>query len=77
MMLEVAHPAANPRTAVVRTGNLFDPRKRLGWRPSPIRFAQRRHPRQAGDRIDEELENIAASIESGIANPPERFLSPA
>ena len=54
-------------TAVVRTGNLFDPPDEVGL--ASVTGAVLRSggtPDKTGDQIDEELENVAASIESGI-----------
>ena len=53
--------------ALVRTGNLFDPPSKIGL--ASITGAVMRTGGTAsktGDQIDEQLENIAASVESGI-----------
>jgi zinc protease len=53
---------------VVRTGNLFDPKNKLGL--AEITGATLRSggtQKLTGDQLDETLENMAASIESGIA----------
>jgi len=53
--------------ALVRTGNLFDPADKVGLASmtgSLIRSGGT--TTKSGDQIDEELENIAASVESGI-----------
>jgi len=54
-------------TALVRTGNLFDPRDRVGL-ASLVGEVMRGGGTKAktGEQLDEELENIAASVESGI-----------
>ena len=54
-------------TALVRTGNLFDPADRVGLASITgmvIRSGGTRT--KTGDQLDEELENIAASVESRI-----------
>ncbi len=67
MMLESHTLPLIRGTAVVRTGNLFDPPEEVGL-ASVTGSALRSGgiPGKTGDQIDEELENIAASIESGI-----------
>jgi zinc protease len=53
--------------ALVRTGNLFDPQSKIGL--AGITGAVMRTGGTAsktGDQIDEQLENVAASVESGI-----------
>lgn len=53
--------------ALVRTGNLFDPKDKVGLASvtgSVLRTGGTRS--KTGDQIDEELENIAASVESDI-----------
>ena len=53
--------------ALVRTGNLFDPADKVGLAAVTgdlIRSGGT--ATKTGDQIDEELENIAASVESGI-----------
>jgi zinc protease len=54
-------------TVRVRTGNLFDPQDKVGLATitgTVIRSGGTRH--KTGDQLDEELENIAASVESDI-----------
>lgn len=54
-------------TALVRTGNLFDPRDKIGL--ASITGAVLRSggtKSKTGDEIDEQLENMAASVESSI-----------
>ena len=54
-------------TALVRTGNLFDPSDKVGLAEltgSVMRTGGTKT--RTGDQIDESLENIAASVESGI-----------
>ena len=53
-------------TALVRTGNLFDPKDKVGLATitgDVIRSGGTKA--KTGDQIDEELENAAASVESG------------
>lgn len=53
--------------ALVRTGNLFDPADKIGlahFIGEVLRTGGTRE--ETGDQIDEQLENIAASVESGI-----------
>ena len=54
-------------TALVRTGNLFDPKEKVGlaeFTGSVMRSGGTKS--KTGDQIDELLENMAASVESGI-----------
>jgi zinc protease len=53
--------------ALVRTGNLFDPpdKKGLGEVTADVMRAGGTHTK-TGDQLDEELENIAASVESNL-----------
>src|SRR4026209_566026 len=53
--------------ALVRTGNLFDPRGKVGL-ASMTGMVMRTGGTRAktGDQLDEQLENIAASVETGI-----------
>ena len=54
-------------TALVRTGNLFDPKDKVGLAGltgTTIRSGGTME--RSGDQIDEQLENIAASVESSI-----------
>jgi zinc protease len=53
--------------ALVRTGNLFDPRDKVGL-ASMTGMVMRTGGTRAktGDQLDEQLENIAASVETGI-----------
>src|SRR5205814_1216585 len=53
--------------ALVRTGNLFDPadKKGLAGITGDV-LRSGGTTAKSGDQIDEELENIAASVESGI-----------
>jgi zinc protease len=67
MMLESHRLPLVRGTAVIRTGNLFDPPGEVGLASvtgSVLRSGG--VPGKTGDQIDEELENVAASIESGI-----------
>src|ERR1019366_9023339 len=54
--------------ALVRAGNLFDPadKKGLGEVTANVMRAGGTHAK-TGDQLDEELENIAASVESSLA----------
>jgi zinc protease len=54
-------------TALIRTGNLFDPKEKIGLAGitgSVLRSGGTKD--KTGDQLDEALENIAASVESGI-----------
>ena len=54
-------------TALVRTGNLFDPQDKIGLASITgmvMRIGGTRD--KTGDQLDEQLENMAASVESGI-----------
>ena len=53
--------------ALVRTGNLFDPSDKRGLSSIMADVLRSGGPREkTGDQIDEELENIAASVESSM-----------
>jgi zinc protease len=53
--------------ALVRTGNLFDPREKRGLADVTAGVLRSGGTRaKTGDQIDEELENIAASVESSM-----------
>jgi zinc protease len=54
-------------TALVRTGNLFDPADKIGLADLTGMVLRAGGTKEkTGDQIDEALENIAASVESGI-----------
>jgi zinc protease len=54
-------------TALVRTGNLFDPQDKVGLATVTGTVMRSGGTRtRTGDQLDEELENIAASVEAGI-----------
>ncbi len=54
-------------TALVRTGNLFDPADKVGLATITGEVLRSGGTEsKTGDQIDEQLENIAASVESGI-----------
>ncbi len=54
-------------TAVVRTGNLFDPREKIGLAElTGTVMRSGGTSSRAGDELDEQLESIAASVESAI-----------
>jgi zinc protease len=54
-------------TALVRTGNLFDPPDKIGLATTTgMALRTGGTKEKTGDQIDEELENIAASVEGGI-----------
>jgi zinc protease len=54
-------------TALVRTGNLFDPRDRVGLASlTGIVMRSGGTRSKTGDQLDVQLENMAASVESGI-----------
>jgi zinc protease len=54
-------------TALVRTGNLFDPRDKVGLASLTGTVMRTGGTRaKTGEQLDEQLENIAASVESGI-----------
>lgn len=54
-------------TALVRTGNLFDPADKVGLATiTGMVLRSGGTKEKTGDQIDEELENIAASVESSI-----------
>ena len=53
--------------AIIRTGNLFDPKNKRGLAEiTGITLRSGGTRKLTGDEVDEQLENIAASIESGI-----------
>ncbi len=53
--------------ALVRTGNLFDPKEKIGLATATGMVMRTGGTKKnTGDELDEELENIAASVESGI-----------
>ncbi len=53
--------------ALIRTGNLFDPRDKIGLAGITGEVLRTGGTKdKTGDEIDEQLENIAASVESGI-----------
>jgi len=54
-------------TALVRTGNLFDPADKVGLATITGHVIRSGGTRTTtGDQLDEQLENVAASVESGI-----------
>src|SRR5262249_55779390 len=54
-------------TIRVRTGNLFDPAEKVGLASlTGVVMRSGGTPAKTGDQLDEELENIAASVESDI-----------
>jgi zinc protease len=54
-------------TALIRTGNLFDPKGKVGLAGLTGEVLRSGGtPAKTGDQIDEELENVAASVESQI-----------
>jgi zinc protease len=53
--------------ALVRTGNLFDPADKVGLATiTGMVMRSGGTPTQTGDQLDEQLENVAASVESSI-----------
>ncbi len=54
-------------TALIRTGNLFDPADKVGLATITGELIRSGGTTtESGDQIDEQLENIAASVESSI-----------